>query len=665
MDVKAGLPHCSILGTEISVTDMRKTTEYLGENLDSLRGQYICVSNVHTTVMASRDERYRAVQNGAALALPDGKPLSFVSRRRGFPEARRVAGPDLMTEIFKASREKGYRHYFYGATQSTLDILREKLQERYPYLVIAGMYAPPFYASADEIPAADDAADIDRINAARPDFIWVGLGAPKQEYWMAAHEGKLCGVMIGVGAGFDFHAGTVKRAPRWMQESYLEWLFRIMQDPKRLLKRYITTNFAFVAEVRKESRRLRRERRNGHLRLAMIGHKRIPGREGGVEVVVGELAVRLAQGGDDVTAYNRRSGKHHADEPCEQKEYCGVRLVQVPTFENSRLNAIVYSAFASVRMLFGRYDVVHYHAEGPCIMLWLPKLFGIPTVATIHGLDWQRSKWGNFASKMLKKGEKRAARRADALIVLSRNMQQYFRDTYGRSTIFIPNGIERPEYRNADFIRQKWGLEKDGYVLFLARLVPEKGIHYLIDAFKGVHTDKKLVIAGGAGGAADYAAKIRESAAEDPRILFTDFVGGTPLEELYSNCAVFVLPSDVEGMAMSLLEAMSYGRCCVVSDIPENTEVTGTHALTFPKGDVGKLRELLQRLLDDPAERARYEQGAADYICSRYSWDASAKATREVYLSVLKPARRAQLAQAQRTGSAQERTQPGEVGEAK
>ena len=440
--------------------------------------------------------------------------------------------------------------------------------------------------------------------------------------------------MLGVGAGFDFHAGTVKRAPKWMQEICMEWLYRIGQDPKRLLVRYLDTNFSFVFDLMKEglkgkkgidavNRDMKKNgtangnetgkescrqdapggkevcqggapagKRGKPLKIAMIGHKRIPSREGGVEIVVDELSTRMVKLGCRVDAYNRY-GKHTAGKKFDQrrgKYYHGIRLITIPTPKSSSLNAIVYSFFAALRALFGRYDVIHFHAEGPCIMLLIPKLFGIRVVATIHGLDWQRSKWGNFASDMLKLGEKIAAKYADEVIVLSRNMQDYFLENYGRKTHFIPNGITRPQIRKAELIRERYGLEKDGYILFLARIVPEKGLHYLIEAFYQMKTDKKLVIAGGSSHSHAYMEQIREMASRDERILMTDFVHGQCLEELYSNAYLFVLPSDVEGMALTLLEAMSFGNCCLVSDIKENTEVVEEHAVTFRKGDVEDLK---------------------------------------------------------------------------
>lgn len=244
------LQHCEILKTNINVTNMSDTIKYIGGHLDDLRGKYICVSNVHTTVMSYENEEYRKIQNGAAMALPDGAPLSSYSRRKGYKQAQRVTGPDLMLELFAISKEKGYRHYFYGATEETLQSMKEVLERDYPGIQIAGMYAPPFRVLTPQ----EDAQIVAKINEARPDFIWIGLGAPKQEEWMYQHMGQLQGVLIGVGAGFDYLAGYIKRAPRWMQRMSLEWLYRLLQDPKRLWRRYFTSNVKFICLTRMDKK---------------------------------------------------------------------------------------------------------------------------------------------------------------------------------------------------------------------------------------------------------------------------------------------------------------------------------------------------------------------------------------------------------------------------
>lgn len=369
------------------------------------------------------------------------------------------------------------------------------------------------------------------------------------------------------------------------------------------------------------------------LNIVMLGHKRIPSREGGVEIVVEELAVRMAAAGHNVTCLNR-AGKHIGGDAFNREavsEYKGVRIRTVPALDKKGLAAMTASVTGSVVAAFGSYNAVHFHAEGPCAMLWLPKLFGKRCVVTIHGLDHQRAKWGRFARWYIMLGEKCAAKFADEIIVLSRGVQQYFRDTYGRETVFIPNGVSKPAPKEAREMKEQYDLTRDGYILYLGRLVPEKGIAYLIDAFMNVRTDKKLVIAGGSSDTEAYAAQLRNRAKADKRIAFTGFVQGRLLEELYSNAYVYVLPSDLEGMPLSLLEAMSYGNCCVTSDIEECAAVTEEHGITFPKGNVAALTEVLQSLCNNPEKVAQYKARSADYITGKYNWDDVTQRTLELY----------------------------------
>lgn len=365
----------------------------------------------------------------------------------------------------------------------------------------------------------------------------------------------------------------------------------------------------------------------------MIGHKRVPSREGGVEVVVEELSTRLVKLGHQVDIYNRK-GRNVQDKNADKdkqklKEYKGTRIITIPTINKKGADALIYSFFATIRALFGKYDVLHYHAEGSCAMLWIPHLFKKRIVVTIHGLDWQRSKWGGFATKYIKFGEKCAAKYADEIIVLSKGIQKYFKETYNRDTNFIPNGVNKPELKEANIIKEKYGLEKDSYILFLARIVPEKGLHYLIDAFKQIDTDKKLVIAGGASHTNDYLDNIRNVVAEDDRIIMTGFVQGDEHMELFSNCCIYCLPSDVEGMPISLLEAMSYGCNCLVSNIEENTQVCGEFADTFEKSNVSNLKEKLEKFLSKKLEKDN--MGISDYILREYNWDDVIDKTEKLY----------------------------------
>lgn len=370
------------------------------------------------------------------------------------------------------------------------------------------------------------------------------------------------------------------------------------------------------------------------LRIAMFGHKRIPSREGGVEIVVEELCSRLVRDGHTVVCYNR-AGHHVSGAEYDAKiknEYKGIKLKTVPTIEKKGLAAVSSSFFAALCCAFGRYDVVHIHAEGPAFFAWLPKLFGKKVVVTIHGIDWQREKWKNgFGSKFIRQGERNAVKYADEIIVLSKGVQNYFQETYGRKTHFIPNGVNRPAIKNAEIITEKYGLTKDSYFLFLGRLVPEKGIRYLIEAFKDVKTDKKLVIAGGSSDTDSFMKELNELARGDERIIFTGFVQGRMLDELYSNAYIYTLPSDLEGMPLSLLEAMSYGNCCLVSDIPECAEVVEDKALVFNKSDVNDLRKKIQDVSDHSEKVIKMKLKATDFICEKYNWNDVVEETMKLY----------------------------------
>lgn len=369
----------------------------------------------------------------------------------------------------------------------------------------------------------------------------------------------------------------------------------------------------------------------------MIGHKRIPTRSGGVEVVVEELCARMAAKGHKVVAYNRHCGEE------KLKECRGAKVVEIPTFRHSALNAMVYSCLATLRCNLTKTDVVHFHAEGPCAMIPLAKLCGKKVVATVHGLDWQRNKWGGFASKYILFGEKMAAKYADKVIVLSQNVRNYFKETYGCDAAFIPNGIVPVTPEAPDIIRRKFGLEKDGYILFLARITPEKGLDYLIDAYKALDTDKKLVIAGSIEPQTDYIRSVLDKAKDCGNILFTDFVSGKTLAELFSNCFVYVLPSDLEGMPMSLLEAVGYDARVIISDIPENTDCLDGYGNAFAHGDADALKQVLDFCLAHeelkaqdfkPASSPEQTQQKRSELIAKYDWDNITDQTLDVYRSV-------------------------------
>ena len=231
-----------LFGVKFCVSRIEEAVHHVIGHLDRLKGEYICFSNVHTTVMAKENKEYADVLNGAAYVFPDGAPIARLEIKKGYQGVERVAGPDFMENMFRDTQYTGISHYFYGSTEETIESLKVRLAKQYPGLDVRGFYSPPFRP----LTAEEDAEDIRRINESGADIVWIGLGAPKQEKWMNAHKGKINAVMMGVGAGFDFHAGTIQRAPKWMRRIGLEWLYRLIKDPVRLYKRYIVTNIKFA-----------------------------------------------------------------------------------------------------------------------------------------------------------------------------------------------------------------------------------------------------------------------------------------------------------------------------------------------------------------------------------------------------------------------------------
>ncbi len=370
------------------------------------------------------------------------------------------------------------------------------------------------------------------------------------------------------------------------------------------------------------------------MKVAMIGHKVVPSRRGGIENVLTTLCPMLCEMGLDVTCYNRSSDKVENEYvgTVHNKMYKGVKIKNAWTLNVRGFAAMIASFTAAIAASFCDYDVIHFHAEGPCAALWIPKLFGKKCVATVHGLDWQREKWGKgFASKYIKFGEKVLAKYADEVIVLSQAAYDYFKETYNRETTIIHNGISRPERKDAHIITEKYGLEKDGYISVVSRLTAEKGIHYLIDAYKKIETDKKLVIAGDTSDTDDYVSMLKEKAAGNSNIIFTGFVSGDTLNEIYSNAYINVLPSDLEGMSLCLLESLAYKNALLCSDIPENTSVAEDKAIYFKKGNVEDLADKLRLLCNESEIVEKLRDGVDEFILNKYSWQDVAKATYALY----------------------------------
>jgi N-acetylglucosaminyldiphosphoundecaprenol N-acetyl-beta-D-mannosaminyltransferase len=241
--IAPSIPRVDVLGVQVSAVTMDQALDVLDRWIIEGDREYVCVTGVHGVMESRRNETLRQIHNRAGLVTPDGMPLVWWSHWRGERHTRRVYGPDLMLACCERSITTGYRHFFYGGNDGVADLLARRLSRRFPGLTVAGTYTPPFRPLTFQ----EDEDAVKRINDAAPDVVWVGLSTPKQEYWMAEHVGRIeAPALIGVGAAFDFHAGLKRQAPVWMQQHGFEWLFRLGSEPRRLWKRYLINNPAFM-----------------------------------------------------------------------------------------------------------------------------------------------------------------------------------------------------------------------------------------------------------------------------------------------------------------------------------------------------------------------------------------------------------------------------------
>jgi glycosyltransferase involved in cell wall biosynthesis len=350
------------------------------------------------------------------------------------------------------------------------------------------------------------------------------------------------------------------------------------------------------------------------MRIAFIGQKGIPTKTGGVERQIEDLAVSLAQAGHEVFVYARSSYNTE-----KLREYHGVKVITIPSINSKNLDAITATAGACFHSLFHKYDIIHFQSIGPASLIWLAKLFNprTPLVFTFHCQDYYHQKWGGLARWFLKFGETIGNRLADKVIVTSHSLWCYTADKYHNDPVYIPSAAMIKEPLPAQKITARWGLTKDGYIAYIGRLVRHKGVHYLIAAYSKIKTDKKLVIVGDGAFTDDYVKELHQLAAGNPNIIFTGNQEGSVLQELFSNAAIFVQPSESEGLSFSLLEGMSYARPCLVSDIEPNLEAIGDTGVSFKNGSAEDLQAKLIGLLARPDSWPSLKDTPVSPIASR------------------------------------------------
>ncbi len=362
------------------------------------------------------------------------------------------------------------------------------------------------------------------------------------------------------------------------------------------------------------------------LKIAFIGARGVIGTYSGIETYYEEVGSRLAARGHRVTAYCR---EYFTPDVASHR---GVLVRRLPSWRGKHLETISHSLLATFDCLWRDFDVVQYHAIGSAPLAVVPRLLGNTTVVSVRGLDWQRAKWSPFASRMLRFGEWASARAPTATVVVSKTLQDHYQAAHGRRPYMIPNAVVVGKHRPAKLLTEH-GLEKDGFLLFAGRISPEKGVHTMLEAARHLPRHKKLVLAGGTSYSDDYVDRVKAEAWDE--VIFLGRVGREMMEELLSACYAFILPSVMEGLSIALLEALSYGNCIVTTDIPENLEVVGDAALSFPPGDARALRAVLARVLEDPGVVEEYRRKALHRARQQPDWDEIARLTEELYHRLL------------------------------
>jgi glycosyltransferase involved in cell wall biosynthesis len=364
------------------------------------------------------------------------------------------------------------------------------------------------------------------------------------------------------------------------------------------------------------------------LRVAFIGGRGVISKYSGIETYYEEAGKHLVDIGHEITVYCRT----YFTPP--QAAFNGMRLIRLPTIRSKHLETVIHTLLSTSHALFQGYDVVHYHALGPALFSFVPRLFGKKTVVTVQGEDWRRKKWARIASGILRLGERAAVRFPNATMVVSQTLQRQCSAVYAADTVYVPNGTKIRKRRNVSHLIKR-GIEPGSYILYLGRFSPEKNCHLLIEAYEKIETPVKLVMAGGSAYSDAYAAEMRSHASDKIHLL--NWVSGEELDELLVNAMLFVLPSDLEGLSLALLDAMGAGVCVLASDIPENREVVEGAGFTFNRGSAIDLERMLRFLIADPRARSAAAERAQERVRERYLWPQIAKQIDQTYQSLSRP----------------------------
>lgn len=658
-----------ILGVNIAVTNIQDTVDLIVSQIEELRGEFICLSNVHTTVIAEADEEYRRIQNSAFLALPDGSPLALVQRLRGYKGAEQVAGPDLMPALWKATENTDISHFFYGSTQETIDALSAKLKEKYPGVKIAGMISPPFRPLTEE----ENEEVVRRINDSGASVVWVGLGAPKQERWMYEQKGRIHALMLGVGAGFDFHAGTVKRAPSWMRRHYLEWLYRLTQDPKRLWKRYIKTNGKFILLSIKDAFVWKKYTDGDKKNLLIYAHYYYPD-----VASTGQILTELAEGLNDtfhttvictVPSYTGRISQYYRKHKYYFENINGVDVlrIRVPEFRKSFalsriFNIVSYFASAiAATFRVERQDYVLTISQPPV----LGGILGVigkrakkaKLIYNIQDFNPEQIQAVGFTQnrsvlRLMMALDKYSCRQADKVVVVGRDMIETLKNRFAvlPPHAYINNWINEedivplpPDHPQVAAFKKRYGMEGRFVIMYSGNI----GLYYdlpnIVKVIERFQDQREVLFAFIGEGSVleelkEYRQKHRIS-----NIVFVPYQDKSSLVySLNSGDVHFVVNAEgIKGVSVpsKLYGVMAAGKP-VLGILEKGSEARliveeAGCGISVEPGDYEAIEELIQSFIDmkDSPELAKMGSRGRAYLAGHLTKDVSIRKYRDEILS--------------------------------
>lgn len=606
------IPRIPVLGTPIAVTTYQGALDAAWQLARADRPAAVSACNTHLVALARHEPDFARVLWDFDLILPDGYPLVWEMNRQGAGLADRVYGPYFMQYALAHSPE-GCRHYFFGGTPSTLERMQEAARRLNPRVEIVGACSPPF----GDWNESDEARFASQIREARADFIWVALGGERQERWIAKalprHER---GVFFAVGDAFELLAGGRPFAPAWMQKRGLTWLYRLVQEPRRLWPRYVRFNSLFLYYALRD--RVLGVPRTALPHVAFLGSRGVPARYSGFETVVENLGAELAGRGYRVTVYNRYP-RPLGRGACHR----GMRLLTLPTIPTKYLDTIVHTALSAISALFRRYDLIYLCGVGNTVIGGILKGLGFRVILNVDGADFRRAKWGTFGRLWLKGSETIAARCAHRVIADNSEIARRYEQSYGARLDFISYGtiIRREKIHSGELAR--WGLEPGGYILYVSRLTPENEADLLLRAFAQWTGDLRLVIVGSANYERAYLRKLHRLA--DDRVIFTGSRFGDAYIELSQNARFFVMPAAIEATRLVLLDQMGLGAAILYKDAPATREVVGEAAEAFDAGDPEvSLTQKIGELSRNPERCAELGRLAMERAERMFSWPAVA-----------------------------------------